>query len=259
MSDFGACKGCGRVYSLTRLKACPRCGDTETNIIEEVRIPTTVKKDLTYVVPETPDEFDLTNAIDRIIPIATPCKNCGRDFRSDKLSSCPRCGYQDQIPDSESNSSPNKFESGSEFRCDSCSKSFPQAFDFCPSCGTKVKISFEKQRVDKIVKPNIAETHIVKSQPQSIPLSEQRQDKNKKIKNLVVVTSSIFIILILGALVLKGISSGSPASTGNEESVDSNQGTVTIVKKCYNQWLPNPAYDPTDFFSNKYYLFKVCP
>lgn len=190
MSDFGACKGCGRVYSLTRLKACPRCGDTESNVIEEVRIPTTVKKDLTYVRPETADESDLTNVLDSGLPATIPCKNCGRDFRSDKLGSCPRCGYQDQLSDFESNRSPNKFESGSEFRCVSCSETFSQDFDFCPSCGTKATTSFEKQKVDKIIKPNILETHIVKSQPQSIPLSEQRQSKNKRLKNLVVVTSS---------------------------------------------------------------------
>jgi len=250
MSDFGACKGCGRVYSLTRLKACPRCGDTEINIIEEVRIPSTAKRDLIYVIPETANESDLTNVIDSALPATTPCKNCGRDFRSDKLGSCPRCGYQDRISDSESNQSLNKFESGSESRCDSCSKSFPQAFDFCPSCGTKVKTSFEKQKVDRIVKPNIVETHIVKSQPQSIPLSEQRQAKNRRLKNLVVVTSSIFIILILGALVLKGISSGSPAPTRNDESVDSDQETSKNNSNsgywkpfCITIEVPNPNYD----------------
>jgi uncharacterized OB-fold protein len=205
MSDFGECKGCGRVYSLTRLKACPRCGDTEINFVEEVRIPTTVKNDLTSLNPETADESDLTNVIHSELPITTPCKNCGREFRSDKL-------------------------------------------DSCPSCGTKVR--------------NSIETRTVKNQPHSVSISEQRrvkETKDKKFKSLVIATSSIFIILILGALLLKGISSGSPAPIRNEENVDSNQGTVTIVKKCYTQWLPNPAYDPTDIMSNKEYPFKVCP
>jgi len=202
MSDFGECKGCGRVYSLTRLKACPRCGDTEINFVEEVRIPTTVKSDLTSLNPETADESDLTYVIHSELPVTTPCKNCGREFRSDKL-------------------------------------------DGCPSCGTKVR--------------NSIETRTVKNQPHSVSVSEQRLVKETKVKNLVLAISSILIILILGALVLKGISSGSPAPIVNDENVDSNQGNVTIVKRCYTQWLPNPAYDPTDIMSNKYYTVKVCP
>jgi len=202
MSDFGECNGCGRVYSLTRLKACPRCGDTEINFVEEVRIPTTVKSDLTSLNPETADESDLTYVIHSELPVTTPCKNCGREFRSDKL-------------------------------------------DSCPSCGTKVR--------------NSIETRTVKNQPHSVSVSEQRLVKETKVKNLVLAISSILIILILGALVLKGISSGSPAPIVNDENVDSNQGNVTIVKRCYTQWLPNPAYDPTDIMSNKYYTVKVCP
>ena len=202
MSNFGECNGCGRVYSLTRLKACPRCGDTEINFVEEVRIPTTVKSDLTSLNPETADESDLTYVIHSELPVTTPCKNCGREFRSDKL-------------------------------------------DSCPSCGTKVR--------------NSIETRTVKNQPHSVSVSEQRLVKETKVKNLVLAISSILIILILGALVLKGISSGSPAPIVNDENVDSNQGNVTIVKRCYTQWLPNPAYDPTDIMSNKYYTVKVCP
>ena len=202
MSNFGECNGCGRVYSLTRLKACPRCGDTEINFVEEVRIPTTVKSDLTSLNPETADESDLTYVIHSELPVTTPCKNCGREFRSDKL-------------------------------------------DGCPSCGTKVR--------------NSIETRTVKNQPHSVSISEQRHVKETKVKNLVLAISSILIILILGALVLKGISSGSPAPIVNDENVDSNQGNVTIVKRCYTQWLPNPAYDPTDIMSNKYYTVKVCP
>jgi hypothetical protein len=115
-----------------------------------------------------------------------------------------------------------------------------------------------QQIPDKFVMPTKVETHIVKTEPRSTLLSEQRKANSKKVKNLAVLISSIFIILIFGALVLKGISSGSPTPTRNDESVDSNQGTSKIVKKCYSQWLPNPAYDPTDFFSNKNYLHTVC-
>ena len=258
MSDFGACKGCGRVYSLTRLKACPRCGDIETNSIEEVRIPTTIKNDLTFVLPESADKSDLITAVDKILPITTPCKNCGRDFRSDKLESCPRCGHQSHMSPPESTSSSDTFQSGPESRCTSCNKSFPQAFEFCPSCGTALRTSSERQISDKQVLKSNLEARMFEREHQSIPLSEQRQTKNKKVKNLIVVISSISIFLILGALIVNGMSPGSPAPTKNGDSVESDQGTSKIVRKCYDEVLPNPAYDPTDFMSSKTYFHKVC-
>ena len=258
MSDFGACKGCGRVYSLTRLKACPRCGVAETNSIEEVRIPNTTKRDFIFIRPEIVNESDLANSIDKILPATTSCKNCGRDYRSDKLDSCPRCRHQEQFSPPASSSSSNQFKLGPEFRCAFCNKISPQAFDFCPSCGAKLNTSTEELILGKFEVPPSSETLLAKTQSQSSPLSVQRQAKNTKVKNLVVAGSGIFIVLLLGALVLKGISSGSPAQPGNDENVDSNKGTSKIIKKCYDEWLPNPAYDPADFMSSKYFLHKVC-
>jgi rRNA maturation endonuclease Nob1 len=220
VTDFGACKSCGRVYSLTRLKACPRCGDVETASIEEVRIPPTTRKDFSYSIPKIEYESSDTDLINNLLPTTTPCENCGRDFRSDKLSSCPRCGHQQRISDPESSSISNKSKSGSEFRCALCNKTFSQTFDFCPSCGARVQISAEQQIVEKFVMPLKVEPNLVKSQSQSIPLSEQRQAKNRKLRSTIFSTLGVFTLLIFAVLIFKNISSGTSNSAA-EVAIDS--------------------------------------
>lgn len=228
MSDFGACKSCGRVYSLARLKACPRCGDVETSAIQEVRIPTTVKRDLSYIKPVLASESDAASDINRVLPSTTSCRNCGRDFRSDKLKKCPRCGYQEQTSPPIQVANSSQLNSDQDTKCAFCNKLFSQTFDFCPSCGSKVQISTEQQIVEEFVMPLKLETNLVKSQPQLMPLSEQRQAKNNKEKNLVVSIISILAVLIIAILFFKSL------SLGNSNNNQSNNNQSDSYERMYN-------------------------
>ena len=226
MSDFGACKSCGRVYSLARLKACPRCGDVDTSAIQEVRIPTSVKRDLSYTKLVPDSESDAASDINRVLPSTTSCRNCGRDFRSDKLKKCPRCGYQEQItpPIQVANSSQLKL--GQETKCAFCNNLFSQTFDFCPNCGSKVKISTGQQIVEEFVMPLKLETNLVKSQAQLMPLSERRQAKNNKEKNLVVSIIGILVLLIIAIFFFKSLSLGN--SNNNQSSNNESNNNQSI-------------------------------
>ena len=226
MSDFGACKSCGRVYSLARLKACPRCGDVDTSAIQEVRIPTTVKRDLSYTKPVPASESDAASEINRVLPSTTSCRNCGRDFRSDKLKKCPRCGYQEQITPPIQVANSSQLKSGQETKCAFCNNLFSQTFDFCPNCGSKVKISTGQQIVEEFVMPLKLETNLVKSQAQLMPLSERRQAKNNKEKNLVVSIISILVLLIIAIFFFKSLSLGN--SNNNQSSNNESNNNQSI-------------------------------
>ena len=226
MTDFGACKSCGRVYPLTRLKACPRCGDVETASIEEVRIPPTTRSDLSYAKPVVTSKRDIVGAINRILPTTTSCNNCGRDFRSDKLDRCPRCGNQEQILPTLQNVNSIEINRYEENKCSSCKKTFPLSFDFCPGCGQKTNAPRVEIREQMELPPKV-ETYSVSIPAESMSLSAQRRAKTRKSRSIVFSTLGAITLLIVVVLIAKSFSSGSynPSNEGGNIGSDSKHSS----------------------------------
>ena len=255
MTDFGACKSCGRIYSLTRLKACPRCGDIETLTVEEVQIPTIRRQDPSFVKPEI--ETESTNAYEpnKPIPVTIPCKNCGRGFRADKLKNCPKCGYPDQVLDNLENPSSKISTKNTKNSCASCGKKLPKTYDYCPGCGSKAN-SPTVEIKEWVAPPSKVEPDFSKSQAETMPLHLLRQTKSGNVNSLVFKVIGILALLILAILLFSAIgSTNSTPSGGNDDTVEPK---VRWETRCDPQWLPNPNYDPSDIMSNKEFLDKRC-